>query len=316
MIYEYALILTFLSLSFILFFSAYGIDSLKELLLIRSSNEGELYRSKNARLELWYKLVLVFISVLCFIRMVLFLFTPTELSKFPAVPSTVIHLLITSFIFQICWILLLYFLYQKNEIRLEERALFLKKSFYFSIIIAISDTLVTLIIFFQSFFYSFTLKGGIVVPLPPSLNFLYTPLLILILLLLIIFSSLFFLYILRRSMIILKQYWITMLLLIFVTLIYTLVNSLGNLGWYENIHFRLSLFSWSYFFLGWVFLSFIAITVFCNVSSIILYSIMDKFVNPLKFKNQIVSYLKMGFLSALSFTLLAILPNILLWIYS
>jgi hypothetical protein len=316
LIYEYALILTFLSLSFILLFSAYGIDSLKELLLIRSSNEGELFRSKNAKLDLWYRLILIFISILCFIRTVLFLFTPTELSKFPFVPTPVIHLLITSFIFQICWALLLFFLYQKKEIRLEERALFLKKTFYFSIIIAISDIIVTLIIFFQSFLYSFTLKGGSVALLSPSLNILYTPLLILNLILLIMLISLFFLYVLRRSMIILKQYWITMLLLIIVTLIYTLIHSLGNLGWYENIHYRLGLFSWSYFFLGWIFLSFIAISVLCNVGSIILYSIMDKFVNPVKYKNQIVSYLKMGFLTALSFTLLAILPNLLLWFYS
>ena len=65
----------------------------------------------------------------------------------------------------------------------------------------------------------------------------------------------------------------------------------------------------------WIFLIFIGITMFCNVASIILYSIVDKFVNPVKYKNQIISYLKMGFVSALSFTLLALLPNIMLWFY-
>jgi hypothetical protein len=117
-------------------------------------------------------------------------------------------------------------------------------------------------------------------------------------------------------MIILKQYWLTLLLLIIVALIYTSVNGVGNLGWYENAHIRLSLFSWSYFYLGWIFLSFMAISIFCNVASIILYSIMSKFVNPVRYKNQIISYLKMGFLTALSFTLLAMLPNILLWFYT
>lgn len=117
-------------------------------------------------------------------------------------------------------------------------------------------------------------------------------------------------------MIILKQYWLTLLLLIIVALIYTSVNGVGNLGWYENAHIRLNLFSWSYFYLGWIFLSFIAISIFCNVASIILYSIMGKFVNPVRYKNQIISYLKMGFLTALSFTLLAMLPNILLWFYA
>jgi hypothetical protein len=231
-------------------------------------------------------------------------------------PATIIHLLFTSFIFQICWALLWFFLYQKKEIRLEEKTIFLKNTFYFSLIIAITDIIVTSLIFFQSFFYSFTMRGGAINPLSPSLNVIYAPLLIMTLILLVILCALFLLYMLRRSMIILKQYWLTLLILIIVTLIYISVNSLGNLGWYEDIHFRLSIFSWSYFYLGWIFLSFIAISTFCNVASIILYTIIDKFVNPVKYKNQIVSFLKMGFLTSISFTLLAILPNILLWFYT
>jgi len=316
LIYEYSLILTFLSVSFILLFSAYGIESLRDLLLIRSSNEGELFRTKNAKLDLVYNLVLIFIAILCILRTIIFIIAPVELSKFTFVPSTVIHLLITSFIFQIFWVLLWFFLYQKREIRLDERALFLKKTFYIVLIIAITDIIVTSLIFFQSFFYSFSIRGGAIKALSSSLNVLYTPMLVLTLILLFILVTLFFLYILKRSMIILKQYWLTALLLIIVSLIYISLNSLEKLGWYENIQYRLSLFSWSYFYLGWIFLTFLAITVFCNVSSIILYSIMGKFTNPLKYKNQVVTYLKMGFITIVSFTLLAILPNIYLWFYS
>jgi len=316
LIYEFSLILAFLSLSSIVLFSACGIDSLKDLLLIRSSNEGELFRTKNAKLDLWYKLIIISISILCSVRIAFFFIAPTELSKFSFVPTTVIHLLITSFVFQICWILLWFFLYQRREIRLEERSLFLKKTLYLSLIIAITDLTVTSLIFFQSLYYSFSIKGVAIKAFFSSMNLIYTPLLIMVLILIAILCVLFFLYMLRRSMIILKQYWLALLLLIIITLVYTLMNSLGNLGWYESIHFRLSLFSWRYFYLGWIFLSFMAISAFCNVASIILYSIMDKFVNPVKFKNQIVSYLKMGFISALSVTMLAILPNILLWFYS
>ena len=315
MIYEYSLILTILSLSGILLFSAFGIDSIKDLLLIRSSNQGEMFRTKNAKLDLWYKFVIIFLFTLCFFRSLLFIFAPSELSKFSFLPVSVIHLLITSFIFQIFWVLLWFFLYQKKEIRLEERSLFLKKTFYFAIIIAITDIIITSLIFFQSFFYSFSIKGGTIKTFLSSMNVIFTPLLFMTLILLVILCVLFFLYVLRQSMIILKQYWLTMLFLIIVTFIYTSVNSLGNLGWYENIHYRLSIFSWSYFYLGWIFLSFIAISTFCNVASIILYSNMDKFINPVKFKNQIISYLKMGFLTTLSFTLLAVLPNLLLWLY-
>ena len=316
MIYEYSLILTFLSLSSIVLFSACGIDSLKELLLIRSSNEGELFRAKNAKLDLWYNLLIIFILILCFLRIILLFIAPTELSRFSFVPTSFIHLLITSFIFQICWILLWFFLNKKKEIRLEERAIFLKKNFYFALIIAITDALVTSLIFFQNFYSSFSIKGGTIKAYFPSINVIYTPLLIMTFILILILCVLFFLYMFRRSMIILKQYWLTLLFLIIVTFSYTVINSLGYLGWYDNIHYRLSLFSWTYFYLGWIFLSFLAISTFCNVASIILYSIMDKFVNPVKFKNQIVSYLKMGFISAISFALLAVLPNILLWFYN
>ena len=143
LIYEYSLILTFLSLCSIVLFSTYGIDAIKELLLIRSSNEGELFRTKNAKLDLWYKLVIVFISILCLLRFVLMLIAPSEFSLLSFVPTTFIHLLFTGFIFQIFWILLWFFLYQKTEIRLEERALFLKKILYFALIIAITDIIVT-----------------------------------------------------------------------------------------------------------------------------------------------------------------------------
>jgi hypothetical protein len=78
----------------------------------------------------------------------------------------------------------------------------------------------------------------------------------------------------------------------------------------------LSIFSSSYLYLGWIFLSFLAISIFCNVAPIILYSIIGKFINPVRYKNQIISYIKMGFLTTLSFTLLALLPDIMLWFYS
>jgi hypothetical protein len=148
------------------------------------------------------------------------------------------------------------------------------------------------------------------------LKTIQSPLLIITFLLLLAFCALFILFILRRSMIILKQYWLILLILMVMTLLYTLVSSLNHLGWYENTHIRLSLLSWTYFYLGWIFLIFFGISIFCNVASIILYSIIDKFVNQVKFKNQIISYLKMGFLTSLSFTLLSLLPNIILLFYT
>ena len=181
MIYEYTLILTFLSLCLILLFSAFGIESIRDLLLIRSSNEGDLLRKRNARLDLWYKLILILISILFFLRGILLLFAPTELSRFTFMPNAIIHLLITSFIFQICWSLLWFFLLQKKEIRMEEHSQFLKKTFFFAILIAITDLIVTSIIFLQGFFYMFSIKGGKIIQIASSLSTIYTPLLIIVL---------------------------------------------------------------------------------------------------------------------------------------
>jgi hypothetical protein len=315
LIFEYSLILTFVSLCLILLFSAFGIESLKELLLIRSSNEGDLFRKRNARLELWYQVVIILISVLFFIRGVLLLLAPSELSKFLFLPNAIIHLLITSFIFQIFWALLWFFLYQKKEVRLEEKAIYLKKTFFITIIVGITDIVITTSIFFQGFFYLFSIRGGKIIQFSTYLSLIQTPILIISIAVLILFCTLFVLFVLKRSMIILKQYWLVLLILIAITLVYALVSGMSHLGWYENTQLRLSLFSFSYGYIGWIFLIFIAITVFCNVASIILYSIVDKFVNPVKYKNQIISYLKMGFVTALSFAFLALMPNIMLWFY-
>ena len=144
----------------------------------------------------------------------------------------------------------------------------------------------------------------------------YFPLLMMTLILLVLLSVLFVLFILKRSLNILKQYWIVLLLLIIVTLLFTALSSITNLGWYENMNKRLFLLSWQYSYVGWIFLTFCAISIFCNVSSIILYSSINKFINPVKFKNLIISLIKMGFISAFAFTVLVLLPDLILWFYS
>jgi hypothetical protein len=315
LIFEYSLILSFISLCLVLLFAAYGIEALNDLLLIRSSNEGDLFRKKNARVELWYKLVIAFVSILFLSRGILLLLAPNELLKFTFIPNAIIHLLVLSFIFMIFWALLWFFLYQKKEVRLEEKSTYLKNTFFIAIIIAITDLLVTTLIFAQSFIYLFSIRGGKIIQLSAYLSSFHTLFLIITILLIAAFCAMFILFVLKRSMIILKQYWMILLALFIIIIFYSLTSGLNNLGWYENTNMRLSIFSWSYFYVGWIFLTFIGISIFCNVASIILYSIVDKFINPIKFKNHIVSYLKMGFLTAIGFTLLAVMPNILLWFY-
>jgi hypothetical protein len=67
--------------------------------------------------------------------------------------------MIISFIFQVFWALIWFFLYQKKEIRLEEKASFLKNTFLISTLVAITDIIVTTILFIQSFSYFFSIRG-------------------------------------------------------------------------------------------------------------------------------------------------------------
>jgi hypothetical protein len=207
-------------------------------------------------------------------------------------------------------------MYLRKEIKLDERSGYLKKILIITLIVGITDLLITIVINTQIFFSFFSLRMASTTstPLFDGLNFV--PLLIMILILLLLITIQFISFILKRSVQILKQYWITILLLLVASLSFTLFNSISKLGWYENSHARLLFFSWPYIYVGWIFLAFLLITIFCNAISIILYNILDKFVNPIKYKQQLVTFLKLGFTAAIGFTLLSVTPNLLLWFYT
>lgn len=316
MIYEFTLLLTFLSSGFLLLFFSFGLGSIGELLLIRSSDKGELFRKKNAKLEMWSQFVLIFISVLFFLRIITFLLAPLDMQSYAFLPKVLIHFFLIGFIFLISWALLWFFLYIKKDLKLEERSLYLKKIFQIGQILALSDLVLTFLIYAKGFLDFFSIKAIGVIPAMSGLSKNYLPLMIMTIVLLTLLSGLFVLFILKRSLKILKQYWIVLLLLLIVTLLFTALSSITNLGWYENTQTRLLLISWQYSYVGWIFMTFIAISIFCNVASIILYSSLNKFINPVKFKNQIISLIKMGFISAIAFSFLVILPDLMLWFYS
>ena len=192
----------------------------------------------------------------------------------------------------------------------------MKNIFQIGQILALSDLVLTFLLYAKGFLDFFSIKATGVTTAMSGLSKSYLPLMIMTIVLLVILSGLFVLFILKRSLKILKQYWIVLLLLLIVTLLFTALSSITNLGWYENTYTRLLLISWQYSYVGWIFMTFIAISIFCNVTSIILYSSLNKFINPVKFKNQIISLIKMGFITAIAFTFLVILPDLVLWFYS
>jgi hypothetical protein len=219
-------------------------------------------------------------------------------------------------IFLLFWALLLFFLMIKKEIKAEERIAYQKKLFILVVVLAVIDIILTIIVYFQAFFQFFHLKRLDLGQNEAILSETYSPLLVIVLLLLAILIALFILFILKRSIRILQQYWISLLLLIITSLMFTILSGIINIGWYEESHPQILLFSLSYTYVAWIFLSFIFISIFCNTASILLYPILTKFVNPVKFKHLIISFLKMGFTTSIAFSLLVVMPDIILWLYS
>ncbi len=316
MIFEYILLMTFISLGLILFFSALGLESLKEVLLIRGSDKTDLYRKKSARLELWSQTTLTLIFLLFASRIILLLLAPSELLSFAYLPNEVVHLLLVSLIFSVFWILIWYFIQIKKEIKIEERTLYLKKLFFYSLLLAVVDLVLTFLLSYQGYQHMYSLRAvGKIFHMAEVLDD-YLPLLVMNFSLLLVLSFLFVMYILKRSLRILKQYWLTLLLLIISSLMLTLLSGSINLGWNDNFHTRVFLLSWQYSYVGWIFSLFISISVFCNVASIILLTNMGKFINPVKYRNLSINMIKMGFIAIVAFLLLSVFPDILVWFYT
>jgi hypothetical protein len=315
LIFEYLLIVTFLSLALIILFSSLGSESLKDLLMIRSADKGELFRKKNARLELWYNFVVALIVIIFLVRFLLFIIAPTEIKTFAYIPASLIHLLIVNFIFMLFWSLIWFFFHIKKEVKLEDRTSYLKKIFFWTQFVAVTDILFTLLLYFQGYYHFFKLKTFNTGQTETLVIENYIPLMIIIMILLTGLTVLFAFYILKRSVKILQQYWLALLLLLIAASIFTILSGINKFGWNENMFARILLFSAPYAFVGWIFMFLFVFSVFCNVSSIILYSMMSSFTNPIKYKNLTLTFFKMGYITAMAFSILVILPNIMLWFY-
>jgi len=299
-----------------MFFAALGLESQKKVQRLRGSDKSDLLRKKTARMEIWTRLLNAMIFCLIISRLLLCLIAPPELIPFKYLSAEITHLLLTGLIFSIFWALIWYFGALKNEIKIEERSNYSRQLLFFSAALAVTDLLITLLLSIQGYQHMFTLQvtwpNTEISALPGS----FIPLLIMSTILFLLLITLFILYIFRRSIKILKQYWFTLLLLLTSTLLFTILSGSTDLGWYDEGQTRLLIFSWQYAYFGWIYLIFISICVFCNSSSIILLSVTNKFVNPVKYRNLSITFIKMGFVAALAFTVMSIIPNLFLWIYT
>lgn len=316
MISEYLLIICFLSLSLILFISATGFKNAKNIVLLRNVEKSEILRKKNARLELWYRLIVFFISVLVIFRSILIFYSPSEFLSLSYIPKEIVHHLLINLILIIFWIVILYFFYIKGEIRLDERYVYLKGLYSITVFIALTDVIFSTALYYTSFSGFFLTKSSGISPYLTQLSSKYVPLLWIHVLLLFLSTGIFILFILKRAIRILKQYWISLLMLFIVGITFTLLSTVNNLGWNESTVSIMSLFSLNYMFLGWIVLGFLAASILCNALAVLVFSMLNKFTNQAKFKTYVITLVKMGFTTAITFAILVLLPELILWIYS
>jgi len=317
LIHEYSVFLSFFSLALILLFASSAISTNREVLLMIGSNQqsSEQFNQLINRSNTWNKLVLFFIVVLFFFRLNYLFFTPNELMVLSNISNETILFLVSSFLFLNFWVIIVFFLRINIDIRNEVKNGYLKKIYTAIAITFFFD------IFLNGYFYIISFLNLLKPARIEKKNEIFVSkinqeliiLIIFVLLALLVF--LFVLFSLKRSLKIVRQYWIIYLLLYIVLFLYWFNFSSVQLGWYEFISLKIKLFSWHYGYAGLILLLFLSISLSTNICAIILLSLKDSLVNPQKYKQVIISFIKIGFVSILIFCGMVLLPEILMWLY-
>jgi hypothetical protein len=202
-----------------------------------------------------------------------------------------------------------------KQIKHEDQLLYFRKVMFFSVILALVDIGITGFLFLNSYQHFFLPKANNLKVLSHHI-LQYAPYILTILaILLIILTILYIMFILKRSFKFLNQYWIVMVLLLFILIIYALSISLNQLGWYDSMQLRMKLFSWHYGYFGWISLIFFSTTIFSNISAIAILALKDRLINLNQIKHKMFFFIKLGFASIWALALIIAFPDILTWTY-
>lgn len=315
MIYEYGVIGTFFSLGLILFITTRYLSISKKVSNGNISLDNKSNRTSNTRFGFWITTISILIIILFLSRFSTFIFAPPEILNLIYIPNLFFYFLLFSFLCLIFWAICFFLINLLKQIKHEDQLLYFKKVMLFSVSLTLVDIGITGLSFLNSYQHFF-------IPRAINLKVLshhilqYAPFILLMLaILLVILTILYIMFILKRSFKFLNQYWIVMILLLFILAIYTLSISLNQLGWYDSMQLRMKLFSWQYGYFGWISLIFFSTTIFSNISAIAILALKDRLINLNQIKHKMFFLIKLGFSSIWALVLIVAFPDILNWYY-
>jgi len=313
LIYEYATLVSFLISCIVLLGASFYYNQLKKSSPLRygSANAQKIV----ARTELWDSFVRVFIVLLLCSRMIVFLAAPLEILQVNLPDDNFMRFLIAGFLFSNLWLIFLILFIFKKEIKTENRFKYQISLILFTIFFTIIDLTSSSILFLKGYFSIFQQHTYSASVFTMQDIHARTPLLIFLLLLMIMQVTLFTLFFVRRSLNHVHQYWMSLILYVFVLTLYIVGVGLYIVGWKESSLIKLQLFSLHYGFWGWIFLFFFSLLIVSNLIAFLLLRFRPIMSNPQRARNLLSPLLKLGFIGLWGTSILCLTPHVLILFY-
>jgi len=272
LIYEIATLLSFLFLILIFIVNTFQISFIKEI------KKGEKDHVKFIKkLNALKFIILIFIVLLLFSKLILLLFGPDTLLNEYSYSRAEILIFVVNIFYAILWLMICLFLFESREVKQEYILVYLKKISY-SI-----TTLFFLDFFIEGIVYLTTITDYMSLSVHATDNSIAEPLqesilpIVVIIILTILLSIFFISFLIKRKIQILKYLEFTTLFLLLAVgyLVYFCTGSI--IGWNESMVYLLTLFSFNFGYTGFIFLIILAVTLLTNSSVVLLFNMKDFF---------------------------------------
>ena len=308
MIHDYFVFLSFLAMGFILVSSAAFLEA-RKVLASSTTEDNESLRFRR-RARSWRKIALIFIITLILSRFVLFFLGPSELVTTGFISVDYLRFFLLAAFLSVFWIIALYLTYLQRYLKPELIEKFQNKTTIYQLILVVLDLFITGFYFLAGF-------TGLFEPGPSGLssyhyispeNFIYMIIIVFILLAILIVFYMLFLF--KRSLSYLNQYLIVFVFLLSSCVVFAITGTSHFLGWSESLNLSIKILSWQYGYLGWIYISFLGISIYSAISTLIILFIKNKFLDVSRIRLILLPMLKTGFVSLIAFALLTVTPVI------
>jgi hypothetical protein len=255
------------------------------------------------------KIINISVTLVIFIKMSLIVMLPVALYGFSSPPRDFLHLIFIDFIYTIIWMLWLYFLLLKKDVKHDYQTIYIKNIRLYGSLLVLSNLLIfglqTLNIYIS--YFSFDFFYTISLSLPDSL-ISFSLLSKIIGFVFVIYSYVFILMVLNRTMKLIRIFGFLFFLLFILVSVQWINFTSVYLGWYESLETFITLFSFSYGYVGLAVIFLLGIVIFTHFASILLYILSNSLSESGRHKNHMLYLIKCSYISNLLLLLLMIFP--------